>query len=53
MPEGTRVHRCVDKKRAGGMPISSAIRICQASTGQSFKTGRAIKKRQMPRKGKS
>lgn len=42
MPEGTRVHRCVDKlKRKKGK--KSAIKICQSSTNQSYHTGRKPK----------
>jgi hypothetical protein len=41
MPEGTRVHKCVEavKKKGGGNPYA----ICQSSTGQSFRTGKALK----------
>lgn len=43
MPEGTRVHRCVDKvKKDKG--LSSAIAICQSSTGQSYATGKSKRK---------
>jgi hypothetical protein len=43
MPAGTRVARCVNKlkKKKGKV---AAIRICQKSTGQSYKTGRRKKK---------
>ncbi len=39
-PKGTRVHRCVDdlKRKGGGNPYA----ICQASTGQSYKTGKKL-----------
>lgn len=39
-PAGTKVHRCVQKvkKKGGGNPYA----ICQASTGQSYKTGKKI-----------
>lgn len=39
-PAGTKVHRCVEKVKAkgGGNPYA----ICQASTGQSYKTGKKL-----------
>lgn len=44
MPKGTKVHRCVTKvKRKGGKVNPWAV--CQASTGQSYKTGKKLKKR--------
>lgn len=44
MPSNTKVGRCVRKvKRTRS--TGSAIRICQASTGQSYKTGRKPKKK--------
>jgi hypothetical protein len=43
MPKGTRVHRCVDKLTAKGMPKSKAIPTCTKSTGQVYKTGKASK----------
>ncbi len=39
MPKGTRVHKCVDKVK-GSKGLKSAIRICQKSTKQSYKTGK-------------
>ena len=45
MPEGTKVHRCVQKVMKTGKAKPNAIRICQASTGQSYKTGRKPKRR--------
>ena len=44
MPKGTKVYRCVQKVIKGGKSKSSAIRICQKSTGQSYKTGKKSKK---------
>jgi hypothetical protein len=43
MPKGTKVHRCVQrlKKKRGINPYA----VCQAATGQSYKTGRKIKKK--------
>lgn len=44
MPVGTKVHRCVEKvKRKGGGVNPYAA--CQASTGQSYATGKKIRKR--------
>ena len=39
-PKGTRVHRCVEKvkRKGGGNPYA----ICQAATGQSYKTGKKL-----------
>jgi len=43
MPKGTKVDRCFKKvKKSRG--AASAARICQASTGQSLKTGKRIRK---------
>lgn len=41
MPKGTKVARCVEKvkKRGGGV---NPYAVCQSSTGQSYKTGRAL-----------
>lgn len=50
MPEGTRVHDCVDKLKAEGKPEGHAIAICQASTHQGYATGRTLKKKVMPQK---
>lgn len=42
MPKGTKVHRCVEKvKRKGGV---NPYAVCQASTGQSFATGKRTRK---------
>ena len=44
MPAGTRVHRCVRKvKRKGG--VRNPIAACQKSTGQSYKTGKKLKRK--------
>jgi len=45
MPKGTKVHKCVQKVMKTGKSKPSAIRICQASTGQSYQTGRKSKKK--------
>jgi hypothetical protein len=43
MPKGTKVHRCYDKLKKKGK--GSAAAICQKSTGQSLKTGKALDER--------
>lgn len=45
MPKGTKVHRCVQKvkNRKGGKKVN-AYAVCQKSTGQSYKTGKRLKK---------
>jgi len=48
MPKGTKVHRCVQRVKKQGRSESSAIRICQSATGQSYKTGKAPKKGKAP-----
>ncbi len=45
MPEGTRVHSCVDKLKKQGKPIGSAIAICQKSTKQGYASGKPLKKK--------
>lgn len=42
MPKGTKVERCYTKLK-GKMGKGSAAAICQKSTGQSLKTGKAPK----------
>lgn len=56
MPEGTRVHDCVDKLK-GSKGLGHAIAICQSSTHQSYHTGLALeaadrkhKKKKHPKK---
>ena len=44
MPKGTKVYRCVQKVIKTGKSKPSAIRICQKSTGQSYKTGKRKRK---------
>lgn len=48
MPKGTRVHRCVEKlkKRKGVNPYA----VCQAATGQSYMTGKPIRKKKKKKK---
>ena len=59
MPKGTKVARCVKSVMKSGVRAKkgskskkvSAIRICQKQTGQSYKTGKPIKKKNNPKKG--
>ena len=48
MPKGTKVYRCVQKLVKKGRSKASAIRICQSSTGQSYKTGKKSKRATVP-----
>jgi hypothetical protein len=43
MPKGTKVHRCVEhvKKQVSGV---NPYAVCQKSTGQSYATGKPLKK---------
>lgn len=43
MPKDSKVAKCVQKVQASGKSKASAIKICQKSTGQSYKTGRRSK----------
>lgn len=43
MPENSKVARCVRDVMKKGKSKKSAIKICQVSTGQAYKTGRKIK----------
>lgn len=43
MPKGTKVSRCVNKVKAKGGGVNPYA-VCQASTGQSYKTGKKIRK---------
>lgn len=43
MPKGTRVEKCYQSVKAKTGDKGKAARICQASTGQSLKTGKAPK----------
>ena len=45
MPKGTKVSRCIAKvMRKSGASKAKAIRICQHSTGLSYRTGKSSKK---------
>lgn len=41
MPENSKVARCVRRLVASGKDKVTAIKICQASTGQSYATGKS------------
>ena len=41
MPKSSKVGRCVEELK--GKPGVNAYAICQASTGQSYATGRKVK----------
>lgn len=43
MPKGTKIADCVEQVMAKGHSKPSAIRICQASTGMSYQTGKPSK----------
>jgi hypothetical protein len=45
MPKNSKVGRCVAKVKKSGKKKANAIRICQASTGQSYATGKPSKSR--------
>lgn len=45
MPKDSKVGRCVTKLEKRGRSKGSAIAICQSSTGQSYKTGKATKRK--------
>lgn len=47
MPEGTKVARCVRDVKAKGGKVN-AYAVCQASTGQSYATGKPLKRKSMP-----
>jgi hypothetical protein len=50
MPKGTKVHSCVQKckakkaKGSDGAP-TNCYAMCQAATGQSYATGKKLKKK--------
>lgn len=54
MPKGTRVARCKSKvmRKNKSMGVGNAIAICQKSTGQSYATGKSLKKKPMAKKSK-
>jgi hypothetical protein len=45
MPKGTKVARCVERVKKGGGHKMNAYAVCQASTGQSYATGKPLRKR--------
>lgn len=44
MPKGTKAHRCVEKVKRSGRGVN-AYAVCQKSTGQSYKTGKRLRKK--------
>ena len=44
MPKGTRVAKCVEKVKKSGSKVNPYA-VCQASTGQSYKTGKSLRKK--------
>ena len=46
MPKGTRVSRCVERVKRSGRNVNPYA-VCQASTGQSYATGKPIKEKKM------
>jgi hypothetical protein len=46
MPKGTRVSRCVEKVKKSGRGVNPYA-VCQASTKQSYATGKPIKEKKM------
>lgn len=44
MPKGTKVHSCVQKVKQQRGSSVNAYAVCQASTGQSYKTGKPLGK---------
>ncbi len=50
MPKGTAVYRCVQHLKAKGTK-GNPYAICQASTGQSYATGKKLYKGASPHKG--
>lgn len=53
MPAGTRVARCVQHVKAkGGKGKANPYAVCQASTQQSYSTGKSLKKKKRKFKAK-
>lgn len=46
MPKGTRVSRCVEKVKKSGRNVNPYA-VCQASTGQSYATGKKLRSKKM------
>jgi hypothetical protein len=44
MPKGTKVHKCVGEVKEKGVAVNPYA-VCQKSTGQSYKTGKKLKKK--------
>lgn len=46
MPKGTKVHKCVTKMKAKGKDKDvNPYAVCQEATGQSYATGKALRKK--------
>jgi len=43
MPKGTKVHKCVEDVKYKGSKVNPYA-VCQASTGQSYATGKKLPK---------
>lgn len=43
MPKGTKVAKCVEKVAAKSGKGANPYAVCQASSGQNYKTGKSIK----------
>jgi len=52
VPKGTRVHRCVEKVKAKGGNVNPYA-VCQKSTGQSYATGKTLRKKSKRSKKRS
>jgi len=46
MPKGTKVSRCVEKVKKSGRGVNPYA-VCQASTGQSYATGKKLRRKKM------
>jgi hypothetical protein len=54
MPKGTRVSRCIEKlKKSGQADKYNPYAVCQASTKQSYATGKPLKKKKGKKKMKA
>lgn len=47
MPKNSKVSKCVKKVMKTGKSKVSAIKICQATTKQSYKTGKKVRKKKV------
>ena len=51
MPKGTRVSDCVERVKKSGRGVNPYA-VCQASTGQSYATGRSLRSKRRGRKAR-